>query len=78
MSDIFPGVVIPNVDYLDINLAMTEFMTEHNLQPIPIAMTKVLFYHPNGFDDQNSYTQQFAGNSAVRNEKLSSLCDDSR
>ncbi|XP_048524356.1 dynein axonemal heavy chain 2 [Dendroctonus ponderosae] len=42
MSDIFPGVVIPNVDYLDINLAMTEFMTENNLQPIPIAMTKVI------------------------------------
>lgn len=42
MSDIFPGVVIPNVDYMDINLAMTEVMNENNIQPIPVAMTKVI------------------------------------
>ncbi|CAG9772859.1 unnamed protein product [Ceutorhynchus assimilis] len=42
MSDIFPGVVIPTVDYIDINLAMTDYMAESNLQPIPIAITKVL------------------------------------
>lgn len=41
MSDIFPGVSIPNVDYMDINLAMTDFMNENNYQPIAIAMTKV-------------------------------------
>ncbi|XP_050498494.1 dynein axonemal heavy chain 2 [Diabrotica virgifera virgifera] len=42
MSDIFPGVVIPMVDYMDMNIAMTEYMEEHNLQPIPIATIKVL------------------------------------
>ncbi|KAF7269690.1 hypothetical protein GWI33_017275 [Rhynchophorus ferrugineus] len=42
MSDIFPGVVIPVVDYMDINNAIIDFMTENNLQPIPIAMTKVI------------------------------------
>ncbi|XP_030749874.1 dynein heavy chain 2, axonemal [Sitophilus oryzae] len=42
MSDIFPGVIIPVVDYIEINAAMTDFMTENNLQPIPVAMTKVI------------------------------------
>ncbi|XP_057654894.1 dynein axonemal heavy chain 2 isoform X2 [Diorhabda carinulata] len=42
MSDIFPGVVIPVVDYMDLNLAITEYMENKNLQPIPIALTKVI------------------------------------
>ncbi|XP_060528447.1 dynein axonemal heavy chain 2 isoform X3 [Cylas formicarius] len=42
MSDIFPGVQIPAVDYMDINTALTEYMVENNLQPIPIALTKVI------------------------------------
>ncbi|CAG9819075.1 unnamed protein product [Phaedon cochleariae] len=42
MSDIFPGVVIPVVDYIDMNFAILEFMEENNIQPIPIALTKVL------------------------------------
>ncbi|KAG5894356.1 hypothetical protein JTB14_031917 [Gonioctena quinquepunctata] len=42
LSDIFPGVVVPNVDYIDINLAIMEYMEENNLQPIPIALTKVI------------------------------------
>lgn len=32
MSDIFPGTRIPDVDYMDINFALTDFMTENNLQ----------------------------------------------
>ncbi|XP_023311334.1 dynein heavy chain 2, axonemal [Anoplophora glabripennis] len=42
MSDIFPGVTLPVVDYLDMNSAITEFMEENNLQAIPIALTKVI------------------------------------
>ncbi|XP_050296141.1 dynein axonemal heavy chain 2 isoform X2 [Anthonomus grandis grandis] len=42
MSDIFPGVNIPAVDYMDINMAMIDFMNENNIQAIPIAMTKVI------------------------------------
>ncbi|KAJ8920059.1 hypothetical protein NQ315_011713 [Exocentrus adspersus] len=42
MSDIFPGVTLPVVDYLDMNSAITEYMDERNLQPIPIALTKVI------------------------------------
>ncbi|KAJ8964945.1 hypothetical protein NQ314_004500 [Rhamnusium bicolor] len=42
MSDIFPGVTLPVVDYLDMNLAVTEFMAENNLQPITMALTKVI------------------------------------
>nr|CAI5834494.1 unnamed protein product [Callosobruchus analis] len=42
MSDIFPGVMIPIVDYIDMNSAITEYMEEANLQPIPIALTKVI------------------------------------
>lgn len=34
MGDIFPGVVIPVVDYIDINYAMMEYMEENNLQVI--------------------------------------------
>lgn len=32
MSDIFPGVTLPVVDYLDMNSAITEYMEENNLQ----------------------------------------------
>lgn len=32
ISDIFPGTLIPNVDYLDMNFAITDFMEENNLQ----------------------------------------------
>lgn len=32
MSDIFPGVCLPVVDYIDMNLAITEFMEENNYQ----------------------------------------------
>nr|CAH7752858.1 unnamed protein product [Callosobruchus chinensis] len=32
MSDIFPGVMIPIVDYIDMNMAIAEYMEEANLQ----------------------------------------------
>lgn len=32
MSDIFPGTLIPTVDYMDINFAISDFMEENNLQ----------------------------------------------
>ncbi|XP_044753245.1 dynein axonemal heavy chain 2 [Coccinella septempunctata] len=42
MSDIFPGVSIPTVDYMDMNTAIITYMQKNILQPIPIAMTKVI------------------------------------
>ncbi|CAG9862849.1 unnamed protein product [Phyllotreta striolata] len=42
MSDIFPGVNIPVVDYIDMNVAITECMEEHNYQPFAKAMVKVI------------------------------------
>lgn len=32
MSDIFPGVIIPMVDYMDMNIAITDYMESVNLQ----------------------------------------------
>lgn len=32
MSDIFPGVSIPTVDYMDMNTAITTYMQKHILQ----------------------------------------------
>lgn len=34
MSDIFPGVTIPTIDYVDMSNAITEYMTENGLQVI--------------------------------------------
>lgn len=42
MSDIFPSVTLPTVDYLDLTEAIRQYMTEKNLQPIPTAITKVI------------------------------------
>ncbi|KAK9890592.1 hypothetical protein WA026_011959 [Henosepilachna vigintioctopunctata] len=42
MSDIFPGVTIPTVDYIDMNTAIITHMKKNILQPIPIALTKVI------------------------------------
>lgn len=38
MSDIFPGTIIPSVDYMDMNFAITDFMEENNLQ---VKITKI-------------------------------------
>ncbi|RZC39320.1 dynein heavy chain 2, axonemal-like [Asbolus verrucosus] len=42
MSDIFPGVTIPTVDYVDMTTAIVEYMHENELQPISPAITKVI------------------------------------
>ncbi|CAH0554837.1 unnamed protein product [Brassicogethes aeneus] len=42
MSDIFPGVSIPMVDYIDMNNAIIAYMDETNLQPIQAALTKTV------------------------------------
>lgn len=75
MSDIFPGVSIPNVDYMDINLAMTDFMNENNYQPIAIAMTKV--NHIITFVIL-MYLLKFLGYSTVRNKEFKTFRNDPR
>lgn len=42
MSDIFPSVSLPTVDYVEMIEAIKQSMTEKNLQPIPAAITKVI------------------------------------
>lgn len=42
MSDIFPGVSLPEVDYEDMISAITERMQNKGLQPIKAAITKVI------------------------------------
>ncbi|KAI4461456.1 dynein heavy chain [Holotrichia oblita] len=42
MSDIFPGVTLPAVDYEDMNNAIIQKMTEKGLQPIKTGITKVI------------------------------------
>nr|XP_015838947.1 PREDICTED: dynein heavy chain 2, axonemal [Tribolium castaneum] len=42
MSDIFPGVSIPKVDYVDMTDAIVSHMKENGLQPIENAITKII------------------------------------
>lgn len=47
MSDIFPGVSIPIVDYMDLNFAMTDYMESKNLQvpTDPMKNQQLLLIH---------------------------------
>ncbi|XP_018335036.1 dynein heavy chain 2, axonemal-like, partial [Agrilus planipennis] len=42
MSDIFPGVVIPTIDYEDMNNAISAELVANGWQPVQIAITKVI------------------------------------
>ncbi|XP_037928394.1 dynein heavy chain 2, axonemal [Teleopsis dalmanni] len=42
MSDIFPGVVLPVIDYSYFKTAIENELRDHNLQIIPIAIKKIL------------------------------------
>ncbi|KAL9923028.1 dynein heavy chain 2, axonemal kl-2 [Glossina fuscipes fuscipes] len=42
MSDIFPGVGVPSIDYSDFKIAIEDEFKGNGLQPIPIAVKKVI------------------------------------
>lgn len=42
MSDIFPGVEVPLIDYSDFRIAIEDELKSHGLQLIPIAIKKVI------------------------------------
>lgn len=53
MSDIFPGTIIPNVDYMEMNFAIIDFMEENNLQVkksiINICSNLLIFFNNESF-----------------------------
>ncbi|XP_068083916.1 dynein axonemal heavy chain 6 [Anabrus simplex] len=45
LNDLFPGIVIPEQDYGELQKAIEFVMTEDNLQPEPCMILKVIQYH---------------------------------
>lgn len=75
MSDIFPGVTLPVVDYLDMNSAITEYMEENNLQVFILNPFYVCLYNNEIIlADSDCPYQSYT---AVRNEKFQTFGYDS-
>lgn len=74
MSDIFPGVSIPLIDYIEMNNAIVDYMNEFNLQVNYNSYRMMVYYNLSLFlANQNSHQQS---NPVVRDEKFPPFSDD--